>query len=47
MMAVADLIDLENVCSVQKDLMAGTNNAAYQFLVCCYGKMGMLGNCYD
>ncbi|KAI7773157.1 hypothetical protein LA080_011740 [Diaporthe eres] len=37
----------ENVCSVQKDLMAGTSNAAVQFLICCYFRKGMIGDCYD
>ncbi|KKY33780.1 hypothetical protein UCDDA912_g06258 [Diaporthe ampelina] len=36
----------ENVCSVQKDLVAGTGNAAYKFLICCIEK-GMLAECYD
>ncbi|KAH8746273.1 hypothetical protein F5883DRAFT_654165 [Diaporthe sp. PMI_573] len=39
--------EFENVCSVQKDVMAGTNNAAYQFLMCCYFEKGMIGDCYE
>jgi hypothetical protein len=45
--SVADLTIFENVCSVQKDVMAGTNNAAYQFLMCCYFEKGMIGDCYE
>ncbi|POS74890.1 hypothetical protein DHEL01_v206716, partial [Diaporthe helianthi] len=37
----------ENACSVQKDVMGGTNNAAYQFLTCCYFRKGMLSDCYE
>ncbi|KAG8165626.1 hypothetical protein KVR01_004178 [Diaporthe batatas] len=43
----SDLAVSENICSVQKDVMGGTNNAAYQFLICCYTRMNMLGDCYD
>lgn len=45
--AVFDFIVFKNVCSVQKDLMAGTSNAAVQFLICCYFRKGMIGDCYD
>lgn len=47
LVAVSDLIVLKNVCSVQKHLMAGTSNTAVQFLICCYFKKGMIGDCYD
>lgn len=45
--ADSDLHSPKSVCSVQKDLMAGTSNAAVQFLICCYFKKGMIGDCYD
>lgn len=45
--AIADLTILKGACSVQKDLMAGTSNAAVQFLICCYFKKGMIGDCYE
>lgn len=45
--AIADLAILKGACSVQKDLMAGTSNAAVQFLICCYFKKGMIGDCYE
>lgn len=45
--AVSDVVIFQNVCSVQKDLMAGTSNAAVQFLTCCYFKKGMIGDCYE
>lgn len=44
---MADLTILKSVCSVQKDLMAGTSNVAVQFLICCYFKKGMIGDCYE
>lgn len=44
---VSDVVISKNVCSVQKDLMAGTSNAAVQFLTCCYFKKGMIGDCYE
>lgn len=45
--ANVDLIVFKNVCSVQKDVMAGFSNAAVQFLKCCYFNKHMIGDCYD